>query len=90
MGTEIERISGIIQSISGSARDQSVALDEISRAVAVIDRDTQQNAAMVEEVTAASSSLSEEGRKLVVYTSRFTTTAAPAAVARITALSRVG
>lgn len=81
IGAEIERITGLVKSIAGSAQEQSNALEEINRAVAIIDRDTQQSAAMVEEVTAASASLSEEGRSLVRLTSRFKVEDAPRALA---------
>ena len=53
-------INGIIETISVSAQEQSTALAQVNSAVNQMDHMTQQNAAMVEESTAATHGLSEE------------------------------
>jgi methyl-accepting chemotaxis protein len=62
-----QRISGINQhmnAVATAAKEQSVGLLEVNRAVNTMDQTTQQNAAMVEQSTAASLALAAETRKL--------------------------
>ncbi|MBB3610656.1 methyl-accepting chemotaxis protein [Rhizobium sp. BK602] len=62
-----ERIAGINQhmdAIATSAKEQSSGLAEVNTAVNAMDQTTQQNAAMVEQSTAASTSLAHEAAKL--------------------------
>ncbi len=67
----VQEISLNITMIVDSAREQSVGLQEITRAVNVIDQNTQQNAAMVEETTAASHALARDATALKALLSRF-------------------
>ncbi len=60
----IVTINEHMEAIATSAREQSVGLAEVNTAVNQMDQVTQQNAAMVEESTAASSSLATEAVKL--------------------------
>ncbi len=60
-----------LDAIATSAREQSVGLAEVNTAVNQMDQTTQQNAAMVEEATAASSSLATEADKLRQLVGRF-------------------
>jgi methyl-accepting chemotaxis protein len=53
-----------MEAIATSAREQSVGLSEVNAAVNQMDQVTQQNAAMVEETTAASASLANEAANL--------------------------
>ena len=57
---EVEEIDRNVRAIVESAREQATGLQEINTAVNSIDQGTQQNAAMVEESTAASYSLAKE------------------------------
>lgn len=69
-----ERIAGIDQhmtAIATSAAEQSTGLAEINAAVNSMDHATQQNAAMVEQSTAASATLAAETAKLRALVSRF-------------------
>src|SRR5690606_17952338 len=70
------------------AREQATSLTEINRAVNSIDQGTQQNAAMVEESTAASHSLAGEAQSLFNLLTQFRTGEAPAASATPTASTR--
>ncbi|HEY1735373.1 MAG TPA: methyl-accepting chemotaxis protein, partial [Methylovirgula sp.] len=54
-----------------SAQDQAVGLQEVNTAVSQMDQVTQQNAAMVEESTAASHTLSHETEELTRILGRF-------------------
>ena len=51
--------------------EQATALGEVNTAVNQMDQTTQQNAAMVEESTAASASLASESEKLRALLARF-------------------
>ncbi len=53
-----------IDAIAASSREQSVGLAEINTAINSLDQTTQQNAAMVEEASAASASLATESTAL--------------------------
>ena len=53
-----------VDAIAASAREQSVGLAEINTAINSLDQTTQQNAAMVEEASAASASLANESATL--------------------------
>ena len=90
-GTELEKIVSAVQEISHhvgaivvAAREQSTGLQEINLAVTAMDQGTQQNAAMVEEQTAASHTLAAEADSLNTLLAQFRlgqTGAAPAPVA---------
>ncbi len=70
---QVMQINGLIRQISSSASEQAVGLKEINSAVNQMDQVTQQNAAMVEETTAASVALNEEARTLQSLVARFRT-----------------
>lgn len=69
--TEVQEINRHIAAIVESSREQSVGLQEINTAVNTMDQGTQQNAAMVEQSTAASHSLAKEAASLNQLLSRF-------------------
>ena len=69
--SHIVSINSQLDAISTSAREQSVGLAEVNTAVNQMDQVTQQNAAMVEEATAASSSLATEADRLRQLIHRF-------------------
>ena len=70
---QVKEINSRIVTIATSAEEQAVGLREINTAVNQMDQMTQQNAAMVEETTAASQSLATESRKLTELLSHFST-----------------
>jgi len=61
---EVREINEHIRAIVVSTREQSTGLQEINNAVNTMDRNTQQNAAMVEEQTATSHTLASEANTL--------------------------
>ena len=67
----VNRVDGHVNSIATAAREQATGLQEINTSVNHMDQMTQQNAAMVEETTAASQTLAEESRQLRALLSRF-------------------
>lgn len=64
-------ISTLISSISHSAESQSAGLQQVNAAVSDMDKVTQQNAAMVEQSTAAARSLANEADELARLVARF-------------------
>jgi methyl-accepting chemotaxis protein len=61
---QVGRLNSLIVDIAGSAQEQATGLAEVNTAVNQMDRVTQQNAAMVEEATAASHGLAKEAEDL--------------------------
>ncbi|MFD2069679.1 methyl-accepting chemotaxis protein [Azotobacter chroococcum] len=60
----VHRVTDIIDEISAASHEQSEGLGQVNTAVAQMDEVTQQNAALVQEASAASSSLAEQARHL--------------------------
>ncbi|MGR4867086.1 methyl-accepting chemotaxis protein [Caulobacter sp. LARHSG274] len=56
----VSEISGVVEAISHSTEEQATGLAQVNTAINQMDQATQQNAAMVEESTAASHGLSQE------------------------------
>ncbi len=65
------QVHAAIAEIAASAKEQAVGLHEVNTAVNQMDQVTQQNAAMVEQSTAASHSLASETEELVRLTGQF-------------------
>jgi methyl-accepting chemotaxis protein len=57
---QVSKINTVVSEIAASAKEQSIGLQEVNTAVTQMDRATQQNAAMVEESTAASKAMAQE------------------------------
>jgi len=73
----IVAINQHMESIATSAREQSAGLKEVNTAVNQMDQVTQQNAAMVEETSAAGAQLACESGKLRTLISQFQLAVAP-------------
>ena len=67
----IRRATDLMGEISASSAEQSAGVDQISEAIVHVDQATQQNAALVEEMAAAASSLSAQAREMVRATAVF-------------------
>jgi methyl-accepting chemotaxis protein len=67
----VVKINEHVHSIATAAKEQSTGLHEVSTAVNQMDQVTQQNAAMVEESTAATSRLADEAANLARLIARF-------------------
>jgi len=71
MVTRVGDISAMITTIADSAETQATNLQQVNGAVGEMDKMTQQNAAMVEESTAAARSLASEAEALADIVARF-------------------
>ena len=67
----VQRVTDIIQEISSATQEQSTSLMEVGQAVRRLDEVTQQNAALVEESSAASESLREQAGSLQHVVAQF-------------------
>ncbi len=78
---KVGQIDSLISEIAQSSKEQATGLSEVNIAVNQMDQVTQQNAAMVEEATAASASLKSEAAELRQMVGQFDVSAARAATA---------
>lgn len=62
--SSVKQVSGIVSEIAAASVQQSTGIDEINTAIAKMDEVTQQNAALVEENTAAAQSMLEQAQSL--------------------------
>src|SRR5690606_18457493 len=60
----VKRVSGIVAEVAAASGEQSAGIEQVNRAVMQLDELTQQNAALVEEASAASLSMAEQARQL--------------------------
>jgi methyl-accepting chemotaxis protein len=60
----IKKVSDIVAEIAAASREQSSGIEQVNKAVMQMDEMTQQNAALVEEGTAASQSMADQARRL--------------------------
>jgi len=63
--TSIKRVTDIMGEISAASHEQSQGVSQVGEAVTQMDQVTQQNAALVEEMAAAASSLRSQAQDLV-------------------------
>jgi methyl-accepting chemotaxis protein len=73
IASQVAGIHGNVAAIVEASREQASSLREISQAINHMDQATQQNAAMVEETTAASHSLASEAESLRSLLGQFDT-----------------
>ena len=71
VSAEVKRISSLVMEIAAGAEEQSTQVREIHLAVSSMDQMTQQNAAMVEQTTAATQGLADKAADLQGLVSAF-------------------
>jgi methyl-accepting chemotaxis protein len=74
----VKRVADIVAEIAAASAEQASGIDQVNEAVTQMDEMTQQNAALVEESTAAAHSLEEQSRHLGEVMAFFNTGAAAA------------
>jgi methyl-accepting chemotaxis protein len=77
----VAEINALMADITASAQEQATALTQVNSAVNQMDQTTQQNAAMVEESTAASHALAHEAEQLTQLVARFEVSRSASAIA---------
>jgi methyl-accepting chemotaxis protein len=68
---QVAEISNVVGEIAASAKEEALGLQQVNTAVNQMDHVTQQNAAMVEQSTAASRALADEAQELGRLVARF-------------------
>ncbi|WP_308238302.1 methyl-accepting chemotaxis protein [Phenylobacterium sp. J367] len=71
IAAQVADITTVVSEIAASAQEQATGLHQVNTAVNQMDQVTQQNAAMVEQSTAASHSLAQEAEELSRLIGRF-------------------
>jgi methyl-accepting chemotaxis protein len=67
----VKKVSDIVAEIAAASREQSSGIEQVNKAVMQMDEMTQQNAALVEQATAASQSMADQARDLTKMMDRF-------------------
>ncbi|SKA22116.1 methyl-accepting chemotaxis protein [Novilysobacter spongiicola] len=75
----VKRVTAIIADISAASEEQSSGIEQVSQVIMQMDEGTQQNAALVEEATAAARALEQQSGSLVQTVAAFRLDAGQAA-----------
>jgi len=75
--TSIQRVTDIMSEISAASAEQSAGIAQVNQAIIQMDEVTQQNAALVEQASAAAESLEEQAQSLAESVSVFKLNHAP-------------
>jgi methyl-accepting chemotaxis protein len=67
----VRRVTDIMGEITAASQEQTSGIDQINMAISQMDQVTQQNAALVEEASAASEAMQEQAAKLALVVSVF-------------------
>ncbi|KRG79322.1 chemotaxis protein, partial [Stenotrophomonas ginsengisoli] len=67
----VRDVAGIVSSICAASREQSMGIEQVSTSVMHMDSVTQQNAALVEEATAAARALQQQAEQLTAAVAMF-------------------
>ena len=67
----VRRVTDIMGEITAASQEQTSGIDQINQAITQMDQVTQQNAALVEEASAASEAMQEQAAKLAQVVSVF-------------------
>ena len=60
----VRRVTDIVAEISAASTEQSTGIEEVNRAIVLMDESTQQNAALVEEAAAAARAMQDQAASL--------------------------
>lgn len=69
--TSVKKVSDIIAELAAGSREQLSGIEQVNRAVSQLDQMTQQNAALVEEASAASKSMAERATTMSEMLDRY-------------------
>jgi methyl-accepting chemotaxis protein len=95
----VKKVTDVMAEIASSSREQASGIEQVNKAITMMDDVTQQNAALVEEASAAAQALTEQASNLTQLISRYRvgegsaaetprTTARPTMVAAAPAVER--
>jgi methyl-accepting chemotaxis protein len=69
--TAVKKVTDIVSEIAAASNEQSVGIEQVNKAVMQLDELTQQNAALVEEASAASQAMADQARGLNASMARY-------------------
>ena len=81
--TSVQRVTDIMAEISAASQEQSSGIEQVNQTVTQMDETTQQNAALVEEATAAARSMEEQASQLMEAVAVFRVAGQAAAAAPV-------
>ena len=67
----MKKVTDIVAEIAAASREQSEGIEQVNKAVMQMDQTTQQNAALVEEASAASQAIVEQAQALNAMIARY-------------------
>lgn len=70
--SSVETVSNMMKEISNGATEQTTGIEQVNTAISQMDEMTQQNAALVEEASAAGEAMAEQAARLMEEVSFFT------------------
>jgi len=73
----VKDVAAIMEEIAAAGHQQSAAIEQINKAIAQMDQVVQMNASLVEEATAAATSMAQNAAALAMSVARFRTDAGP-------------
>jgi methyl-accepting chemotaxis protein len=83
-------VTEIMAEISAASQEQSIGIEQVGQTITQMDETTQQNAALVEEATAAARQMDQQARALQEAVAMFRTEAPRQSAARTGRLARAG
>ncbi|KAB0536730.1 methyl-accepting chemotaxis protein [Xanthomonas cissicola] len=86
--TSVQRVTDIMGEISAASQEQSAGIEQVNQTVTQMDETTQQNAALVEEATAAARSLEEQAVGLTEAVAVFKTEQGTASTVRTASVAK--
>jgi methyl-accepting chemotaxis protein len=67
----VKKVTDVMAEIANSSREQASGIEQVNKAITLMDDVTQQNAALVEEASAAAQALTEQASNLAELISRY-------------------
>jgi methyl-accepting chemotaxis protein len=69
--SRVKKVTAVMAEIASSSREQASGIEQVNKAITLMDTMTQQNAALVEEASAAAQALSEQANSLTNLIARY-------------------
>jgi methyl-accepting chemotaxis protein len=69
--SRVKKVTAVMAEIASSSREQASGIEQVNKAITLMDTMTQQNAALVEEASAAAQALSEQASSLTSLIARY-------------------
>ena len=69
--TRVKKVTDVMAEIASSSREQASGIEQVNKAITMMDDVTQQNAALVEEASAAAQALTEQASGLTQLIARY-------------------